>query len=142
VDDTDVDSGTQALMGNSSSSSSSSSSSKSNINNNNNICCSSSKGSMHSSGTINMIKGVPLQTLDLSYIEFITIAPADGDTETERERERERENLELGMESGKARHTGDSISGSSSRMSGPGSCGTAPLLQCTNLTGERVGLIA
>jgi hypothetical protein len=139
VDDTDVDSDTQALMG--SSSSSSSSSSKSNINNNNNICSSSSKGSMHSSGTINMTKGVPLQTLDLSYIEFITIAPADGDTETERERERERGNLELGMESGKARHTGDSSSGSSSRMSGPGSCGTAPLLQCTNLTGERVGLI-
>jgi hypothetical protein len=92
---------------------------------------------------INMTKGVPPQTLDLSYIEFITIAPGDGDTETEsdRERDRERENLELGMESGKAKNTVDSRSGSSSRMSGPSSCITSPLLQCTNLTGERVGLI-
>jgi hypothetical protein len=92
---------------------------------------------------INMTKGVSPQTLDLSYIEFITIAPGDGDTETEsdRERDRERENLTLGMESGKAKNAVDSSSGSSSRMSGPSSCDTSPLLQCTNLTGERVGLI-
>jgi hypothetical protein len=140
VDDRDIDTESLPRRGSSSSSSKSSNNNNSSSNsNNNNNSNNSNKGSVQSAGANSMSTGVPPQTLDLSYIEFIAIAPTFKNIETERERERE--NLELGTESRKSKDNCDSSSGSISGTSGPGSCGTCPLLQCVNLTGEWVGLI-
>ena len=205
MDDTDIDIDTRPFLDNNSSNNSS--------NNNSSSSSSSSKGSMQSTDMTSMTKGIPLGIVDLSYIEFITIAPTDvqsedgnrdgngdgdgdgerserhltnkwgglgrdrdgnRDTNMDRDRDRDRgrggvrkdgtsphrdgsspkggaeqpapsgrcfpigtENLDLGTESGNGKQSGDSSSGSGSRMSDPRSRDNSPLLQCTDLTGER-----
>jgi hypothetical protein len=205
VDDTDIDVDTRPFLDNNSSNNSSRSINNSSNNNNSSSSSSCSKGSMQSTDMTSMTKGTPLGTVDLSYIEFITIAPTDvqsedgdgdgngdrserhltnkweglgrdrdGNRDTDMDRDRDRgrkgvrkdgtsphrdgsspkggaeepapsgrcfpigtENLDLGTESGNGKQSGDSSSGSSSRMSDPRSRDNSPLLQCTDLTGER-----
>ena len=204
MDDTDIDIDTRPFLDNNSSN---------NNNNNSSSSSSCSKGSMQSTDMMSMTKGTPLGTVDLSYIEFITIASTDvqsedgnrdgdgngdrserhltkkwgglgrerdgnRDIDMDMDRDRDRdwdkgrrgvrkdgtsphrdgsspkggdeepapsgrcfpigtENLDLGTESGNGKQSGDSSSGSSSRMSDPRSRDNSPLLQCTDLTGDR-----
>ena len=220
MDDTDIDIDTRPFLDNNSSNNSSSNNNNNNNNNNNSSSSSSSscsRGSMQSTDMTSMTKGTPLGTVDLSYIEFTTIAPTDvqsedgnrdgngdgdgdgdgdgersdrhltnkwgglgrerdrnRDTNMDRDRDRDRgrggvrndgtsphrdgsspkggaeqpapsgrcfpigtENLDLGTESGNGKQSGDSSSGSGSRMFDPRSRDNSPLLQCTDLTGER-----